>query len=209
MDDCLYGGPFMKWMHPTVCPHVSCLCASSDHEYADGYRVQIVSAPPRHTCQTTSCKNCRARLGNVFTILHDVAFDNKVSCLTALLKKVAVVDTACIVHACTVVLFFISAGQPYIGSSWNRSSWEVLSIFWAELQLFDWCKCSLLYITLCAAFLLSCVPVHYSCEWLISSVGPTQVYALPQRNVSATGRALFAVANWKSVFVACEYMLSL
>ena len=31
--------------------------------------------------------------------------------------------------------------------------------------------------------------------------------ALPQRNVSATGRALFAVANWKSVFVDCEYML--
>ena len=69
MDDCLYGGPFMKWMHPTVCPHVSCLCASSDHKYVDGYRVQIVSAP----------SSCRARLGYVFTILHDVAFDNKVS----------------------------------------------------------------------------------------------------------------------------------
>ena len=33
------------------------------------------------------------------------------------------------------------------------------------------------------------------------------MYALPQRNVSATGRPLFAVANWKSVFVNCEYML--
>ena len=79
MDDCLYGDPFMKWMHPTVCPHVSCLCASSDHEFVDGYRVQIVYALPLHTCQTMSCKNCRARLGNAFTILHDVVFDNKVS----------------------------------------------------------------------------------------------------------------------------------
>ena len=101
----------------------------------------------------------------------------------------------------------MSVGQPYFGGSWNTSSWGVLSTFWSEVQLFDWCKCSLLYITLCAAFLLSCVPVHHSCLWLISSVGPTQVYALPQRNVSATGRPLFAVANWKSVFVDCEYML--
>ena len=94
MDDCLYGCPFMKWMHPTVCPHVSCLCASSDHEYVDGYRVQIVYAP-----SSTSSINCRARFGHDFTILHDVAFDNKVSWLTALLKKVAVAGTAYIVHA--------------------------------------------------------------------------------------------------------------
>ena len=77
----------MKWMHPTV--HVSscvlrvCLCASSDHEYVDGYRVQIVYAP-----SSTSSITCRARFGNAFTILHDVAFDSKVSWLTALLKKV-------------------------------------------------------------------------------------------------------------------------
>ena len=89
MDDSLYGGPFMKWMHPTVCPHVSCLCASSDHKYVDGYRVQIVSAPSSQICQ---------RLGKRHTILHDVAFDSKVSWLTTLLKKVAVADTACIVH---------------------------------------------------------------------------------------------------------------
>ena len=89
----------MKWMHPTVCPHVSCLCTSSDHEYVDGYRVQIVSAPPRQTCETTSCNTCRVRLGNVHTIQHDVAFDSKVSWLTALLKKRTVADTAYIVHA--------------------------------------------------------------------------------------------------------------
>ena len=71
----------MKWMHPTVCPHVSCLCASSDHEYVDGYRVQIVSAP------SSASMTCRALLGYVFTIQHDVAFDSKVSWLTALLKK--------------------------------------------------------------------------------------------------------------------------
>ena len=94
MDDCLYGCPFMKWMHPTVCPHVSCLCASSDHEYADGYRVQIVYAP-----SSTSSITCRARFGHDFTILHDVAFDSKVSWLTALLKKRTVADTAYIVHA--------------------------------------------------------------------------------------------------------------
>ena len=89
----------MKWMHPTVCPHVSCLCASSDHKYVAGYRVQIVSAPPHPTCQTWTCKTCRAVLGNAFTIQHDVAFDRKVSWLTALLKKRTVEDTACIVHA--------------------------------------------------------------------------------------------------------------
>ena len=94
MDDCLYGGPFMKWMHPTVCPCLSCLCTSSDHEYVDGYRVQIVYAP-----SSISRSVCRARLGNVHTIQHDVAFDNKVSGLTALLKKWTVANTACIVHA--------------------------------------------------------------------------------------------------------------
>ena len=94
MDDCLYGDPFMKWMYPTVCPCVSCLHASSDHEYVDGYRVQIVYAP-----SSTSSITCRARFGHAFTIKHDVAFDNKVTWLTALLKKVAVVDPAYIVHA--------------------------------------------------------------------------------------------------------------
>jgi len=89
----------MKWMHPTVCPRVSCLCTSSDHEYADGYRVQIVYAPPLPSCQMTTCMTCRARLGNVHTIQHDVAFDSKVSWLTALLKKWPVADTAYIVHA--------------------------------------------------------------------------------------------------------------
>ena len=74
MDDCLYGGPFMKWMHPTVCPHVSYLCASADHEYVDGYRVQIVYYPSKDNSIT-----CRARFGNDFTIQHDVAFDRKVS----------------------------------------------------------------------------------------------------------------------------------
>ena len=89
----------MKWMHPTVCPRVSCLCTSSDHEYVDGYRVQIVSAPPRLDCQTTTCMTCRARFGGDFTIPHDVAFDSKVSWLTALLKKRTAADTAYIVHA--------------------------------------------------------------------------------------------------------------
>ena len=84
----------MKWMHPTVCSRVSCLCTSSDHEYVDGYRVQIVYAP-----SSISRSVCRARLGNVHTIQHDVAFDNKVSWLTALLKKRTVADTAYIVHA--------------------------------------------------------------------------------------------------------------
>ena len=88
----------MKWMHPTVCPRVSCLCTSSDHEYAEGYRVQIVSAPPPPDCQTMTCKTCEALLGNAFTIQHDVAFDSKVSWLTALLKKRTVADTAYIVH---------------------------------------------------------------------------------------------------------------
>ena len=48
---------------------------------------------------------CRAVLGNVPTILHDVAFDSKVSWLTALLKKRTVSDTAYIVHALS--------SQPY------------------------------------------------------------------------------------------------
>ncbi len=94
MDDCLYGGPFMKWMQPTVCPCLSCLCTSSDHEYVDGYRVQIVYGPSR-----TSGFTCRAVLGDDFKIVHDVAFDSKVSWLTALLKKWTVADTAWIVHA--------------------------------------------------------------------------------------------------------------
>ncbi len=92
MDDCLYA--FVKWMHPTVCPHVSCLCTSSDHEYADGYRVQIVYAP-----SDTSELTCGGRLGYGHTIQHDVAFDSKVSWLTALLKKRTVADTAYIVPA--------------------------------------------------------------------------------------------------------------
>ena len=91
MYDCLYGVPLMKWMHPTVCPYMSCLCTSSDQEYVDGYRVQIVSAPSSQICQS--------RLGFVPTILHDVAFDSKVSWLTALLKKRIIADTAYIVHA--------------------------------------------------------------------------------------------------------------
>ena len=84
----------MKWMHPTVCPRVSCLCTSSDHEYVDGYRVQIVYAPSSESELT-----CKARHGYDFTILHDVAFDSKVSWLTALLKKRTVGSTAYIVHA--------------------------------------------------------------------------------------------------------------
>ena len=96
-DDCLYDCPLMKWMHPTVCPRVSCLCTSSDHEYVDGYRVQIVHAPPPR--QTMTCKTCESLLGNAFTIQHDVAFDSKVSWLTALMKKRTVADTAYIVHA--------------------------------------------------------------------------------------------------------------
>ena len=71
-----------------------CLCTSSDHEYVDGYRVQIISAT-----FSTSSIICRARFGHGFTILHDVAFDSKVSWLTALLKKRTVADTACILHA--------------------------------------------------------------------------------------------------------------
>ena len=89
----------MKWMHPTVCPRVSYLCTSSDHEYVDGYRVQIVHAQPLPSCQTMTCITCRARFGGDFTIQHDVAFDSKVSWLTALLKKWPVADTAYIVHA--------------------------------------------------------------------------------------------------------------
>ena len=60
--------------------------------------------------------------------MHDVAFDNKVSWLTALLKKQTVADTAYIVHA---LLF--SVGQP---SRTQTCSCEVLSNFCSELQLF-------------------------------------------------------------------------
>ena len=88
-----------------------CLCASSDQEYVEGYRVQIVSA--------ASTARCIARLGVNHTILNDVAFDNKVSWLTALLKKVAVGDAACI-EDCH--WFFTSVGQPDNGRAWNRSS---------------------------------------------------------------------------------------
>ena len=99
-DDCLYDCPLMKWMHPTVCPCVSCLCTSSDHEYVDGYRVQIVYAPPRPSCPSSESKlTCMALLGSDFKIVHDVAFDSKVSWLTALLKKRTVGGTAYIVHA--------------------------------------------------------------------------------------------------------------
>ena len=55
--------------------------------------MQIVSAP------SSTSKTCRAVLGDVHIILHDVAFDSKVSWLTALLKKRTVEDTAYIVHA--------------------------------------------------------------------------------------------------------------
>ena len=48
---------------------------------------------------------CRAVLGDVRIILHDVAFDSKVSGLTTLLKKRTVADTAYIVHALS--------SQPY------------------------------------------------------------------------------------------------
>ena len=92
--DCLYDCPVMKWMHPTVCPRVSCLRTSSDHEYVDGYRVRIVYGPSSESKLT-----CMALLGSDFKIVHDVAFDSKVSWLTALLKKRTVADTAYIVHA--------------------------------------------------------------------------------------------------------------
>ena len=92
----------MKCMHPTVCPRVSCLCTSSDHEYVDGYRVQIVYAP-----SSTSGFTCRALLGEDFKIVHDVAFDNKVSWLTALLKKRTVGSTAYIVHALSFCSSFL------------------------------------------------------------------------------------------------------
>ena len=83
-------------VHKTSCPHqvmrvmyctVRChVCYKNtvcvpDHEYVDGYRVQIVSAP------SSTSMTCRAVLGDLHVILHDVAFDSKVSWLTALLKK--------------------------------------------------------------------------------------------------------------------------
>ena len=52
--------------------HCACnfLCAPSDQEYVEGYRVQVVSSP-----NTESCKEI---LGDNHTIQKDIAFDSKV-----------------------------------------------------------------------------------------------------------------------------------
>ena len=66
-----------------------------------------------------STARCIALLGRRHTILNDVAFDNKVSWFTALLKKVAKEDAACIEHC---HWFFTSVGQPDNDRAWNTSS---------------------------------------------------------------------------------------
>ena len=46
------------------------LCAPSDQEYVEGYRVQIVSNP--------TTESCNEKLGYSQTIQYDTAFDSKV-----------------------------------------------------------------------------------------------------------------------------------
>ena len=59
--------------------HCACnfLCAPSDQEYVEGYRVQIVSTP--------TTESCNEMLGYNYTIQKDIAFDSKVCISAALL----------------------------------------------------------------------------------------------------------------------------
>ena len=91
-----------------------CLCVPSDQEYVEGYRVQIVSLPL--PLGNPNSAICNSRLGSTFTIQNDVAFDNKVSLLNALLKKLdsRIYSLHGALSFCSVTL-----GQPKIGCSWD------------------------------------------------------------------------------------------
>ena len=126
-ERCLYSSCARSWfpIPLNTCAlscvlYVYCLCTSQDHKYVDGYRVQIIYAP------SSTSMTCKARLGDIHIILHDVVFDNKGKLVVCFVE-----ESSCCRHslhcACTVLLSFISVGQPYIGGSWNTSSCEVLS----------------------------------------------------------------------------------